>query len=356
MDLPKPSNELERLRSLASYGILDSGPEAAYDDIVHLASHICESPIAAVSLVDSERQWFKSISGFELDETPRELSFCAHAILTPDLLIVPDTTSDERFADNPFVTGYPGIRFYAGAPLVTPGGETLGTVCVIDQVERTLSEEQEASLRALSRQVMALLELRKLVEMQDQHRNALEEMQKRLIITNEELRVQSLTDDVTGYHNTRFLHGYLNDYLENARPEEDALSLVFFDMDNFKSVVDTHGHLLGAKVLREVAQVVEGELGSEDRIVRYGGDEFVLILPDRDREQGLALTEKVRRGIASTSFLLDEEIGLGATASFGMAVYPEDAISRKELLLAADQCLFESKSEGKNRVSVLVPC
>ena len=154
------TNEAERLAALHGSGMLDTPPEAAFDDLARLAAFICGTPVALVSLVDEKRQWFKSKHGLKLCETPRDQAFCAHALLNPwELLVVPDATADARFADNPLVTGHPKIRFYAGAPLLTPDGHPLGTLCVIDLVPRALTPEQIDSLRTLGNQVAAQIEL-----------------------------------------------------------------------------------------------------------------------------------------------------------------------------------------------------
>ena len=166
MKLPfLPENETERMEALKEYNILDTLPEKEFDDITRLASEICKTPISLVTLVDTNRQWFKSHFGLEVTETPREMAFCAHAINEPNkMLIVNDASKDERFHDNPLVTDGPKIMFYAGMPLVTKDGFPLGTLCVIDRQPRVITDEQVMLLRALTNQVVTQMELRRKIE------------------------------------------------------------------------------------------------------------------------------------------------------------------------------------------------
>ena len=154
------AREADRLAALRRYKILDTEPEQRFDDLALLASQICGTPMALISLVDRDRQWFKARVGVDVPQTPRDIAFCAHAIEQPDLFVVPDALKDARFRDNPLVRAEPRIRFYAGAPLVTTGGNALGTICVLDREPRVLTQAQQDALEALKRQVVAQLDLR----------------------------------------------------------------------------------------------------------------------------------------------------------------------------------------------------
>ncbi len=177
MKAPTPKNEVQRIKVLWQYNVLDTVPEAVFDELTELAALICGVPVALISLVDEDRQWFKSRQGITLKETSRDVSMCAHAILQSELFIVPDATRDARFKDNPLVVASPKIRFYAGAPLVSPDGHALGTLCVIDTVTRRLTADQKQALRVLARHVMTQLELRR--NSQAGHRHADSEQLKK---------------------------------------------------------------------------------------------------------------------------------------------------------------------------------
>ena len=161
MKPPTPKNEAKRLNVLWQYDILDTVPEEVFDELAELAGHICEAPIALITLVDEKRQWFKARVGTSVRETSRDISFCAHAILHDELFIISDASKDPRFKKNPLVVGQPKVRFYAGAPLKSPDGYALGTLCVVDSKPRILRDEQKKSLRILAHHVETQLELRR---------------------------------------------------------------------------------------------------------------------------------------------------------------------------------------------------
>ena len=162
MSAPKMStDDAARVRALQKYAILDSEPEQAFDDLTFLASYVCKTPIALISLIDEDRQWFKAKVGISAIETSRDIAFCSTAIQQADVLVVPDAMKDERFCTNPLVVSEPNIRFYAGAPLINEDGYALGTLCVIDRAPRELGADQELALKALSRLVLMQMEFRR---------------------------------------------------------------------------------------------------------------------------------------------------------------------------------------------------
>lgn len=181
---PSPPDEPQRLQALLSYEILDTEPEAAFEDLVKLASQICEAPISLITLLDADRQWFKARVGMKSPELPREQAFCGYAIHDDQLMIVPDATADERFVENPLVTEDPHIRFYAGMPLITPEGYRLGALCVIDHQPRELTPAQEFALRTLGREVSAQLELRRKVKAYQEVLEKVEQQRQRLEALN----------------------------------------------------------------------------------------------------------------------------------------------------------------------------
>jgi diguanylate cyclase (GGDEF)-like protein len=362
---PIPANEDQRVAELHGLHILDTGPERGYDDLVTITSSICGTPIGLVSLLDSDRQWFKARQGLDVSETPREVSFCAHAAADPsNLLVVPDALQDPRFSDNPRVTGEPHIRFYAGAPLVSPAGNVLGTLCVIDHQPRVLQPAQLDALQALSRQVVALLELRRTTrQLQRQlaerewYEAQLERQQQELERRNADLTEQARTDPLTGLVNRRALDAALASAMEVSSPASGrTLALAFLDVDHFKTINDRYGHAMGDEVLRHFANVagkllrpadILGRIGGAAGVAaRFGGDEFALMLPNVSADAVELQCEYLCTEVAH------ELIELQASISVGVAMLHAGETPR-DFCVRADAALYQAKEGGRNRTVVL---
>lgn len=497
-DFPVPENDKTRVSVLRNLNLLDSPNDPVFDDLALLASQICDAPIALISLVDTNRQWFKARVGLEIQETERSIAFCSHAILEPDeIFIVPDTTLDDRFKENPLVTVDPLIRFYMGAPLVTKDGFALGTLCVMDIKPRTLSKEQISALSALRRSVMSEIELRR--ESERFHRmyirqaalaeielainqphelqavlDKVVEVTKRLLPASggsslilweeqsKSLRMRATTirkknspsgkhlmhgeveatrwimehgkpvivkdirenpfnsNDIfpdTGFHafagvplvtesetfgvlyaldkkprsykdaDIRFLSGLASraataihkvkmfeelqrlsiideltgvnnrrHFFELARLEfiravryGSALSAIMLDLDHFKKVNDTFGHAKGDTVLKEVIASLREKVRESDLIGRYGGDEFVLLLPNSGLANAIQLAERLRSEIEKMSVGSDEN-QVNLTITLGVAAVTPKTSSIDDLIESADQAMYAAKSAGRNCV------
>lgn len=347
-----PQDEAARIQALRDYAILDTPQEEAFDDIATLASCVCETPIALVSLTDSDRQWFKARVGLQTTETHRDHAFCAHAILRPEeVMIVNDASRDPRFADNPLVTGEPGIRFYAGAPLVTPRGEALGTVCVIDRAPRELPADRLEALRALSRQAVAQLELRRTIaelgraadDLRSRQRE-IESCRVRLDAANAALAEQCVTDGLTGVSDRRAFDTALHKELARASRDGVPLSLLLVDVDDFRTFNDEFGHEAGDQALRRVAELLAANSRPFDVVARYGGDEFALILPRAGATAALSVAERMRRTIGAAP-----RGGRPVTVSIGASTSGGEA-DGAPLIAQAERALFRAKARGRNQV------
>lgn len=349
-----PDNEAERLAALRQYEVLDSPPERAFDDLTMIASTLCETQMAAVVLVDEQRQWFKSAHGAPRSEASRDISFCAHAILRPDeVMMVDDTLLDPRFHDNPMVTGSSAVRFYAGAPLVTSEGMALGSLCVFDQTPAHLREEQRAALQALSRQAAHLLELRlagKRLRQQLHEREWYEQQlagyYAQMDALNADLVEQTRTDPLTGLPNRRAFSVALAAAMEQTRAAGQPLSVALLDVDHFKTVNDVHGHDQGDVVLRELSALLRAHVAGAGTIARYGGEEFVLLLPNVDLLQARVQCEYLRQSVAVMT------IALPVTVSIGVAtLHPQESVDA--VIKRADQALYAAKRGGRDQVVAL---
>ncbi|MGE0256085.1 MAG: GGDEF domain-containing protein [Alphaproteobacteria bacterium] len=323
MAAPIPHDEADRQAALDRYAVLDTPPEASFDRITRLASMAFGAPIALVSLIDRDRQWFKSRQGLAAEETPREHAFCAHAILDSEPLVVEDATEDVRFADNPLVTGAPDIRFYAGAPLTAPDGHNLGTLCVIDRQPRRFDDGQRRMLADLAAMVVDELELRRLAS------------------------VDALTGTILRGH---FMHLGTAE-VRRAHRYGRPLSVLVFDVDHFKRVNDNHGHAAGDAVLRAISSSARDILREQDVLGRTGGEEFAVLLPDTDKDAARQAAERLRRAIAAApvdvvAARIAVTVSVGVTSLSGA----EDALDA--MLARADAALYRAKASGRDRVEL----
>lgn len=348
----KPANEVLRMEALHRYQILDSDPERSFEDLTTIARAACGTSMAAVTLIDSQRQWFKSIQGTTAAELPRDESMCGHAILRPqEVMVIEDATRDARFHDNPIVTGEPHVRFYAGAPLLTQDGLPMGTLCVFDPQPRQLDAQQADALTALSRQVMLVMELRRfaldvrqqLLERAD-YEKLLADYHEVLLAQNADLAAQSRTDALTGLPNRRAMAEAL-DVAARHRTPAHPVGLALLDLDHFKRINDVYGHASGDRVLATVGSTLRDRLGCHGTAARYGGEEFVALFPDISPSDALQCCEMLRRAVAGLP--LDPPV----TISIGLAML-RDGESADQALVRADAALYRAKAKGRDRVEV----
>lgn len=317
----RPEEQL-RLRTLYDYCVLDSGQEAQYDELALLASRICETPVALISLVDIDRLYFKAAIGLDRREANLEHSFCGHAIRQREVFVVPDALADLRFAGSPQVAGSPQYRFYAAAPLLAPNGCALGTLCVMDFNPRAITDLQRDSLGILARQVVAQLEL----------------------------RLQSARDSLTGLLHRAYMEEALAALLYRARRKTAPLSVVMLDLDSFRQLNETAGHAGGDAVLRALAELLKTSVRREDAACRYGGDEFVLILPDMNAATAQRRVDAVRSQLRQLK-LGGTQLAVGSiTASYGIACYPDSADNAKALIGAAQKAMLRAQALGHDRI------
>lgn len=347
---PPPGDDA-RLEALRRYRILDSLAEQAYDDVVKVASTLCGTSQAVVSFIDETRQWFKASIGVDDEETPRDIAFCDVAIRKPDaVLVVNDASSHPIFRSYPQVTGPDHLRFYAGAPLVTPDGFALGTVCVFDSVPHQLEPAQVEALQALSRMVVRLLELRRaelegrreLVE-RELTTQSLLRYQRELEAQKTELEEEARRDALTGLLN----RSGLQRATELGWAGTGPFSVAVLDLDHFKRVNDTLGHSAGDEVIRIAAEEISRGVRGDDVAARYGGEEFLLMMPATPLAAAVGVVERIREAIAARS-----DLPTPVTLSAGVAAGVAGRDAPEQVFRAADQALYLAKRRGRNRVEI----
>jgi diguanylate cyclase (GGDEF)-like protein len=321
----KLDDEDGRLSALNRYDILDTGGEATFDQILQLVERVFGMPMAAVTLIDAERQWFKSRRGLSVSETPRSWAFCHHTIAAAEGLAVEDALSDPRFVDTPLVTGEPHIRSYLGAPLRTPDGYQVGALCIIGNESRSFSVEDREILQRFSDIVVSQMELRQLAS----------------------------SDSLTGTLTRRAFDQLLFDAVETQRKavtgeaDRTVIGLAIIDIDHFKRVNDAHGHGCGDAVLVAVSAAIAAALGPDARIGRLGGEEFGVLIECADRDELAAAAEAVRHAVAGARIARPE---IAVSCSIGVALLTPAIASAEDWLHAADMALYAAKTGGRDRV------
>lgn len=317
------NDEEGRIRALHRFKVLNTEPEQPFENIVSLVKTVLNVPICAISLVETDRQWFKAHRGLAVDETPADVSFCHHTIGGSVPLEVCNAEKDERFSNNELVMGEPHIRSYLGIPLQTADGYNIGSLCAIDTRPRRFSAEEVSILEYLSNLVLQELELRQI----------------------------ATTDEMTGALSRR---GWMNAAeleIDRAFRNAHPLSLLVFDIDRFKRINDTFGHNAGDRVIEHLAKVCRKITRSSDIFGRLGGEEFGIILPETNSDGAICIANRLR--VCWSEELLEiADHPVVSTISIGVAQLPPDSHDLDTLLESADRALYIAKHQGRNRCVV----
>jgi diguanylate cyclase (GGDEF)-like protein len=319
------TNEAERLAVLSSNDVLGTSCEATLSNIVHLAAKLTGSAISLVCRVDGQRQAFKARAGMQVTETPCEQAFSAYATLRPgELMVVPDARLDSRFRDDRPARGPADIRFYAGAPLISPEGAALGTLCIIDHEPRDFSEDQREDLQLLAAMVMTVLEQRR---------------------TMNRIHRLALLDPLTNLPDRTALFGAIESAICRQKRIGKPFSLLYVDLDGFKQINDLHGHAIGDEVLREVALALTATLRRGDVVGRLGGDEFALVLAG-GKAEATSAAERVRQEVEARM----RANCWAVTASIGTASFANPPDNADAALTAADKLMYVAKAARHHRI------
>jgi len=308
-----PQNEKSRLETLRSLDVLDAQAEERFDRLTRMAKRMFGVPIALVSLVDENRQWFKSCIGLSLSETSREMSFCGHAILGSEVFIIRDAIEDERFADNPLVLNDPNIRFYAGCPL-TVNGHRLGTLCIIDKAPRDFGNDDIDALKDLASMVERELEA---------------------------VQIATL-DELTGLSNRRGFMLLARYSLKLSIRQKFPLVLVFIDLDQFKVINDKFGHAEGDAALVAFANLMNANFRGSDHYARLGGDEFVALLSSTSIKEAETIIARFKRSLIA--YNQQAKRGYDISFSYGIVEFNHGTQTTiEELIDEGDSLMYESK-------------
>jgi diguanylate cyclase (GGDEF)-like protein len=351
-----PVDEARRLAALHATSLFGTGPEEAFDRITRMAAKLLQVPTALISLVGSDTQWFKSRCGFTAQYTSRDVSFCGHAILTDEPLVVPDAARDPRFADNPVVTGAPHVRFYAGVQLYSVERAKLGTLCIIDSQPRELDAAALDELHDLARMVEELIYHRQLAIAAQRLHDQLQQNASRAELAASASQVEFLLthDTLTGLANRQALVGAIRDSVADWRRHGSQAAVACLNIDRFKRINDALGHAAGDEVLVAVTRCLQAGLGKEELLARTGSDEFVLLLnqPGTEADLQARLRSLVQSVNGKVSWAGND---ISISCSLGFARFPQDGEDADTLLSNANTAMRHVKETGGARVQPFAP-
>lgn len=313
--------------------------EERFERITRLARRSLNVPVAAITCMSPDKQWFKSVAGWAVTELPVSHSLCPLTLEENRICVINDTQADSRVANHPLVIRKPNFRFYAGYPLQESSGLAVGTLCVFDTKPREFSEEQLCTLHDLGE--IARHELLS---------NQLSDAQSELISKLGAARREAMFDPLTRVWNRRGAAALLRSSIRKAEERDTDISLCLLDVDNFKAVNDSYGHQAGDQVLRKLAAMLVSSVRNDDIVCRYGGDEFLLILPDTSAEDANRIAERARRTVAESPVQIREGV-LSASVSIGLASrHRGSEVTADDLVKQIDEALLACKREGRNRI------
>ncbi len=339
---PLTPDEPFRLAEVARTNILDTPIEPRFERITRLTKRMLGVPIVTVSIVDADRQWFKSTQGLSCAQTSRDISFCGHAINEKEYMIVPDARQDPRFHDNPLVTGEPHIVFYAGVILRSTEGAALGMLCAIDHEPRQLTPEDLETLRDFAK--MAEREL---------NQNTTETIQSKLIAEIKPHRRNAMIDPLSRVWNQQGINYMLGGQLNHYFKTEEPFALMIMAVDRIDRIIDEHGQNTGELVLREIARRTINSIRTNDQVGRYDTDKFLLVLNSVSRKQEiLDLAQQITVRLSAAPILIDNDLTLGIKISAGITLCNSiNVASTDHLITTAKQAMDTSRSDGPNHVA-----
>lgn len=338
---PIPEDEDARLASLQRMQILATPAEESFNRITRIAAQTFNVPFTLISIIDKDRQWFKSSVGVAEQQTSRDISFCGHVVHSGQMMIIEDASRDARFSDNPLVCSGMNIRFYAGRPLRNAEGYVIGTLCLIDRKPRQMTHKEIQTLNDLGALTETLFSVR-----------GLSEAMEGLLIELDTVKRESMIDPLLRTWNRSAIMDILSRENDQANREGSELSILMLDVDRFKSINDIYGHPVGDTVLIEVVQAIRNQLRSYDSIGRYGGEEFMVVLPDAGENEAIKLAERLRKSVEGLTIEVDQH-RIRCTISIGIKSVDTGVRQHiDELVMSADQALLTAKKNGRNRIEI----